>query len=418
MAEDRENKNRNFSFMQETIKQKRIYQTKIVQRLAWAAGCGAVFALAALLMWRIVGPNVLEKEEEAQELQPIVIPEENEPEEEDEPPVYITETISMELEDYKKMYQQLTQISNQAEKSLVNVSAVTVDTDWFDETYTSRRSVTGILIGDNGVELLALTDYERIRDAEELQMAFYDHTTAPAVLKKYDRNTGLAVISVNLSDVSENTREIISYAEFGSSRGVRSGEPVIAAGSPTGSYGSVLFGNLTSVSQTAGLYDGNYSVLTTDIVEADAGSGVLLDWNGQIVGLIESENEVSSQKNTIQAYGISDLKDIIEHLSNNQDVVYMGIVGADVTTAVSEAENIPVGVYVSEAAMGSPAIDAGIQPGDIITSMSGQTITNLKDIRSILLKCSNGQSVQVICQRPDKGGYQELEVSVNLGILE
>lgn len=418
MAEGRENKNTDFSFMQETIKQKRIYQSRVVQKIAWSVASGALFALTALVIWMILVPK-LDQQAEQQEVQPITIPEEEEqPAEQEETQVFITETISMELEDYKKMYQQLMQIGNQAEKSLVNVSALTMDTDWFDETYTSRKSASGLLIGDNGLEILILTSYNRIGHAEKLQVSFFDHTTAPAVMKKYDKNTGLAVVSVNLSDVSESTREIILYADLGSSKTLRSGEPIIAVGSPVGNYGSILFGNLTSVSQTAGIYDGAYNVLTTDMTKADAGSGVLINWSGKIIGVIQDQYEVSGQKETIQAYGISDIKNIIEHLSNNQDIVYMGIVGTDVTTAISEAEQIPIGVYVSSVEMDSPAIEAGIQPGDIIVSMSGQPITNLKDVMGILLKCSNGQNIQVICQRPDKTGYQELELSVNLQILE
>lgn len=418
MAEGRENKNTDFSFMQETIKQKRIYQSRVVQKIAWSVVSGALFALTALVIWMILVPK-LDHQVEQQEMQPITIPEEEEqPVEQEETQVFITETISMELEDYKKMYQQLMQIGNQVEKSLVSVSALTMDTDWFDETYTSQRSASGTLIGDNGVEILILTSYNRIGNAEKLQVSFFDHTTAPAVMKKYDKNTGLAVVSVNLSDVSESTREIILYADLGSSKTLRSGEPIIAVGSPVGNYGSILFGNLTSVSQTAGIYDGAYNVLTTDMVKANAGSGVLVNWSGKIIGVIQDQYEVNGQRGTIQAYGISDIKNIIEHLSNNQDIVYMGIVGADVTTAISEAEQIPIGVYVSSVEMDSPAIEAGIQPGDILVSMSGQPITNLKDVMGILLKCSNGQNIQVICQRPDKTGYQELELSVNLQILE
>ena len=96
----------------------------------------------------------------------------------------------------------------------------------------------------------------------------------------------------------------------------------------------------------------------------------------------------------------------------------MGIVGADVTTAVSETEEIPIGVYVSEVELDSPAIQAGIQPGDIITSMSGQPVTNLKDVMAILMKCSNEQNIQVLCKRLNKNVYQELELSVDLKILE
>lgn len=417
MPEGREN--RNPSFIQETVKQKRFYQSRIVQRLGWAVVSGTLFALAALAVWAVAVPRLIPKAEQ-QEVQPVTLPEPEDPpvEEEEDSPVYIMEQVSMELEDYKKMYQQLMQIGGQVEKSLVSVSAVTVDTDWFDESYISQSSSAGVLVEDNGVELLILTDYEKVKDGESLLVSFYDHTSASAVLKKYDRNTGLAVVSVNLGDISESTRQVITYADFGSSRTLRSGEPVMAVGSPGGNPGSILFGNLTSVSQSAGLYDGNYNVLTTDMTKAHSGSGVLVTWSGKIIGMMQDQCQVSGQENTIQAYGISDIMEVIEHLSNNQDIVYMGIMGADVTTAVSEIEEIPIGVYVSEVAMDSPAIDAGLQPGDIITSMSGQSVTNLKDVMAILMKCSNGQNIQVICQRLNKTIYQELELSVNLKILE
>lgn len=359
---------------------------------------------------------------EKNEIQEIQIPEETGDSEtdnkaEDESPVYITETVSMELKDYEKMYQQLMQIGNQVSKSLVDISAVKTDTDWFDEALTSHKSAAGLIIGDNGMELLILTEHEKVKDGD-LKVRFYDHTEAAGTLKKYDSNTGLAVVSVNLSDVDSSTREVISYAELGSSKSLRSGQPVIVVGNPTGSNGSLLFGNLTSVTQTAELYDSSYNILTTDILKSSNGSGVVADWSGKIIGLLQEKTEVEGQDNTIQAYGISDVKDLIEHLSNNQDIVYMGIVGADVTTSISEQENIPIGVYVSEVSLDSPAIIAGIQPGDIITEINGQAIVNLKDIVATLLKCSNGQTVDVRYKRADASGYQDLQASVTLKVLQ
>ena len=164
-----------------------------------------IFALAATLVWAVLIPHISRKAEE-KELQPIDLPEEAAPGEEDgtgeaEPPVYITETVSMELNDYHKMYQQLMQIGSQVEKSLVNISAVSTDTDWFDESLTTQNSVCGTVVGDNGVELLLLTQYQEIRNAETLLVTFYDHTTAKGTLKKYDKNTGLAVVGVNLGDI-------------------------------------------------------------------------------------------------------------------------------------------------------------------------------------------------------------------------
>ncbi|MCD8241870.1 MAG: S1C family serine protease [Lachnospiraceae bacterium] len=433
MGEDKKDENSNFSFMKEKVKHKPVYQNPLFRKAATAVICGVLFAVAALLVWAFLLPMLRSESEEDVELQPIEIAEEEdeasdeaqqsetedgEQQVDSESTVYITETISLELEDYEKLYQQLSVIASTVQKSLVNISVVSENMDWFAETFTTQNSVSGMLVGDNGLELLILTEYDAVSGGDEYVVTFYDYTTASATLKKYDRNTGLAAISVNLSDISDSTKEIITYAELGSSKSVRSGQSVLAVGNPLGSYGSVLSGSLTSVTQTASLYDGSYNILTTDIAKADGGSGVLINWSGEIVGLIQESCEVNAQTDTIQAYGISDMKDIIEHLSNSQDIVYMGIIGADVTTSVSESENIPVGVYVSEVGMDSPAFRAGIQPGDIIVSMSGQTVTNLSDIKSILLKCSNDQTIQVVCKRLEKTEYQDLELTVDLKILQ
>ena len=420
MEEDKE-KNSGFSFMQEKIKEKPVYANPLVKKALRCILGGALFGGTALLIWALALPRINNRMEK-NEIQEIQIPEEmvdseTDDKDEDESPVYITETVSMELKDYEKMYQQLMQIGNQVSKSLVDISAVKTDTDWFDEALTSHKSVAGLIIGDNGMELLILTEHEKVKDGD-LKVRFYDHTEAAGTLKKYDSNTGLAVISVNLSDVDSSTREVISYAELGSSKSLRSGQPVIVVGNPTGSSGSLLFGNLTSVTQTAELYDSSYNILTTDILRSSNGSGVVADWSGKIVGLLQEKTEVEGQDNTIQAYGISDVKDLIEHLSNNQDIVYMGIVGADVTTSISEQENIPIGVYVSEVSLDSPAITAGIQPGDIITEINGQAIVNLKDIVATLLKCSSGQTVDVRYKRADASGYQDLQASVTLKVLQ
>ena len=420
MEEDKE-KNSGFSFMQEKIKEKPVYANPLVKKALRCILGGALFGGTALLIWALALPRINNRMEK-NEIQEIQIPEEmvdseTDDKDEDESPVYITETVSMELKDYEKMYQQLMQIGNQVSKSLVDISAVKTDTDWFDEALTSHKSVAGLIIGDNGMELLILTEHEKVKDGD-LKVRFYDHTEAAGTPKKYDSNTGLAVISVNLSDVDSSTREVISYAELGSSKSLRSGQPVIVVGNPTGSNGSLLFGNLTSVTQTAELYDSSYNILTTDILKSSNGSGVVADWSGKIVGLLQEKTEVEGQDNTIQAYGISDVKDLIEHLSNNQDIVYMGIVGADVTTSISEQENIPIGVYVSEVSLDSPAITAGIQPGDIITEINGQAIVNLKDIVATLLKCSSGQTVDVRYKRADASGYQDLQASVTLKVLQ
>jgi len=223
---------------------------------------------------------------------------------------------------------------------------------------------------------------------------------------------------VNLADVSENTLGHIAMASLGSSRSVRPGEPVIAVGSPVGVTGSVLYGNLTLTDYKTSVIDGEYSLLITDMVRTADSSGVLLNLQGQVIGLIENKYLSTGNQNMLTAYGISDIKNVIEHLSNSKDLVYIGITGTNVTADITEEQGIPAGVYVTGVEMASPAMSAGIQPGDIITEISGQEITSVVHIQELLLKFSREQVIQVTVMRQGKEGYQEIPCRVALEQLK
>ena len=330
----------------------------------------------------------------------------------------ITEPRELEVEDYADLYTKLKEVADTAGKSLVTVTASSSGTDWFNETYESRRELSGLLVGNNGVELLILAPYSQVEGADTLQAAFADGSTLAAVLKNYDSVTDLAVLSVNLADVEEDTLESIRMAELGSSKSLKAGEPVIAVGSPAGIAGSVKYGNLVASGYKVSVIDGEYNLLITDMERSEKGSGVLLNLSGQVIGLLEDSYLNSSNEGALTAYAISDMKDIIEHLSNSQDLVYMGIHGTDVTEEISEAQGIPAGVYVTGMEADSPAMNSGIQAGDIITEINGKTIPSLSQIREMLLKFSREQVIQVVVMRQGKDGYKEIECSVTLNVLQ
>lgn len=420
MAEEK-NREEEFSFVKEKIKPQRFYQNKtfrkIMLQLILAAVCGltACFVFVISLPWmeeRFHKEERTEisfpKEEEEEDPPP------QEPEKTPEQPIVITETQELELEDYQKLYTKLRSVADACTKSLVTVTAASSDTDWFNETYESRKQSSGLLVGNNGVELLILTVYSRVEAADRLQVTLVDHSSVDAVLKNYDTVTDLAVLSVNLADISEDTMAQIQMADLGSSRNMRAGEMVIAVGSPAGVTGSIVYGSLVSSGYTVSVIDGEYDLLLTDMPRAMESSGVLVDLDGRIVGLIENEYQGPSGGNLLTAYGISGVKSVIEHLSNSQDLVYIGIMGADVTEERSEAQSIPVGVYVTGVEMNSPAMDAGIQQGDVITEISGQTIQSVSEIQEMLLKFSRDQVIQVRVMRLGKEGYKEIPCSVTL----
>ena len=425
MAEEKRREEQEFSFVKEKIKKQPFYQNKTLRRAAlqliFSVVCGAV----ACFVFVIVHPW-MERTFGEQEMTEITIPQEEEeetvtePQEEteDEEPVVITEPRELEVEDYADLYTKLKEVADTAGKSLVTVTASSSGTDWFNETYESRRELSGLLVGNNGVELLILAPYSQVEGADTLQAAFADGSTLAAVLKNYDSVTDLAVLSVNLADVEEDTLESIRMAELGSSKSLKAGEPVIAVGSPAGIAGSVKYGNLVASGYKVSVIDGEYNLLITDMERSEKGSGVLLNLSGQVIGLLEDSYLNSSNEGALTAYTISDMKDIIEHLSNSQDLVYMGIHGTDVTEEISEAQGIPAGVYVTGMEADSPAMNSGIQAGDIITEINGKTITSLSQIREMLLKFSREQVIQVVVMRQGKDGYKEIECSVTLNVLQ
>lgn len=422
MAEEK-HQEEEFSFVKEKIKRQRFYQNrtfrKVIFHLVLAAVCGVIACFAF-----VVSRPFMEERFHEEERTEISLPreEEEEPIEPQEPtapqePIVITETRELELEDYKKLYAKLKGVADECAKSLVTVTATGSDTDWFNETYESREQASGLLVGNNGVEFLVLTTYSQVKSADQLQVTLVNHDSVDAVLKNYDTVTDLAVLSVNLADVPESAMEQIQMANLGSSRNMRAGDLVIAVGSPAGISGSVLYGNLVSSSYPVSVIDGEYDLLLTDMWKASESSGVLVNPDGQIVGLIEQEYRGPGGKDALTAYGISGVKDVIEHLSNSQDLVYIGIMGTDVTEEIADEQSIPTGVYVTGVEMNSPAMDAGIQQGDVITEISGQTIASISEIQEMLLKFSREQVIQVSVMRLGKEGYKEIPCSVTLDRL-
>ena len=422
MAEDRRSNNEEFSFIKEKIKKQPFYQTRRFRQLCYwllmAVLCGVVasfvFVKVQPFMERTFGQD--EKNE-------ITIPRDNDEPDEvaQEPaadPVIITEPQELELSDYQKLYTKLKAVAGEVNKSLVTVMAASSDTDWFNEIYESRREISGLLVGNNGVELLVLIPYEPVKDASLLQVTFVDGTSQEAVLKNYDRVTDLAIVSVNLAAVDDSTMEAVKIADLGSSRNLKAGDNVIAVGSPAGFAGSLKFGNLVAPGHKTSVIDGEYRLLITDMERSDGGTGVLVNLDGQVIGLIEDTYLHASNERAMTAYAISDMKAVIEHLSNSQDLVYMGIKGSQVTAEIAEIQGIPMGVYVSNVEPDSPALNGGLQAGDVITEISGKTVAGVTEIQEMLLKFSKDQVIQVKVMRQGKEEYKEITCSVKLDVLK
>ena len=324
----------------------------------------------------------------------------------------------MDLGGYQTLQNKLYEVGREADKFIVSVMNVKKDTDIFDTNYESTGLGSGVIVADTGGQLLILTEHKTIQGASSIRVTFVDGATVGAELQKYDGNTGIAVLRVNAEDVSKETKKQIAVATLASSVGVSLGQMVLAVGSPIGTIHSVLTGNITSNKNTISTPDCNYTVFTTDMVGTADGSGALINTNGEIIGFVLQDYNLQKDQTTLTAVSISELKGVIELLSNDKSVPYIGLRMSTVTEEISKDYNMPMGVYVRDVEIDSPAMEAGFQSGDVITAIGGEEVMTAEDYEKLILTLKAEDVVRINCRRQSAEGYISLDIDVTVGTLK
>jgi S1-C subfamily serine protease len=284
--------------------------------------------------------------------------------------------------------------------------------------YENKHTCAGLILAENGKEMLILTKTGAINDSDKIAVTFCDGERYSAVCKKSDPNTNMSVIAVDLDDMSDQTKEACKLAELGSSKNSSiDGMPVIAIGDPLGATESVATGQITSHTVRRDMTDTNVSILTTDIYGSSNASGAIINLSGKVLGIITQDGASLDAKNLIQCYAISDIRDKLEKLSNGQEIAYLGIVGMDVTEEAAREFGVPMGAYVKQVVIDSPAMEAGIQNGDVIVKLGTTDITSFSDYKDAMLKCQPEDLMMVTVKRMGRDEYVELSYEITLGKL-
>lgn len=408
-------------FVREKIKDKPKNYKRLWTKLLTAAGCGIVFALTAVLVMVLMFPTLREntqpqvQESQIYETQTQQIAQETQTQEDTQDAT--EEMKEFTIEDYQKIQTQLYAIGNVANKSIVTITSVVSDTDWFNNSYEREGQGSGTIVGDRGNKLMILTERKVIKDASKIRVTFIDDTVAPAELMKYDANTGLAVLSVAKDKLEKSTLSLIGVMSMGSNNSVHKGSIVIALGSPLGTNYSILTGSITSTSNEISTQDSNYSVYTTDIVANKNASGILINTDGEMIGVV-MQNYSAASTGALTAVDVSELDEMIQLLFASKDIPYLGAHISTVTDKISNTYGIPKGVYIKEVEMDSPAMNAGLQSGDVVVQIGDQDITTDDSYTQTVLGLTPGETYSVVFMREGSNGYKELTCEIEAGILK
>ena len=295
-------------------------------------------------------------------------------------------------------------------------------------------SGSGIIVGKNDDELLIATNYHVVEGADTLSVAFTDGNAVEASVKGFDEERDLAVVSVSLDDVKDDTMDAISIAKIGSSDDLKVGEQVVAIGNALGYGQSVTTGivsaknrrmdsdNNTVTDGSDDSSDGVNLIQTDAAINPGNSGGALLNMEGEVVGINSAKLASTEVEGMGYAIAISDVTDILQNLMNetsrdkldDSEHGVLGIEGSSVSSEAVQMYGIPAGVFVKKVTEGGAADKAGLKANSVITEFNGKAVSSIDQLSEYLSYYEPDEEVELTVQVPHGTSYKEETVKVTL----
>lgn len=326
----------------------------------------------------------------------------------------------------------VTDVTEVVEKVMPSVVSITNEfteiTSFFGQNFENegQSSGSGIILGENDEELLIVSNYHVVAEADKLMVQFINGKIAEAKVKGTDSNMDLAVIAVGLDDLDSETKNAISIAKMGDSSALKVGEPAIAIGNALGYGQSVTTGVVSALNRQIEMSE--TGDVSGELIQTDAAinpgnsGGALLNVKGEVIGINSNKIGGGVVEGMGYAIPISSAEPIIQNLMTKEtkDKVkqdergYLGITGINVTADVSEMYGLPKGVCVTQVYDGTAAANAGLIENDIIVGFEGSGVGSMEDLQGYLQYYKKGETVELTIMRATSGVYEEIKRNVTL----
>lgn len=415
MRNDKKASSENYSFIKETIKEQPTDKKRLAGKFLTAAVCGVIFGACAAGTMALIVPKALERFGTAPDQKAVVTLTPSVKAEQVTPTPEATEQekTSASTAWQNDLSDGMSQIAEEPRRALVRISAAGEDSDLLDDSFLEYGDEEGFVFLKNSEAFYILTVSDQMQEADKFTVTFSDGTVTDGILCKKDLRTGFFVIKVPFTSVDEETQEKIPAAPLVTADDMKQTESVIAIGSPSGDYDSLMGGTITSVTGTLKVADEEYGMLTTDMVGSEEGGGILLNSSGEVAGIIWNQEE--DRTNVIRAVETAQLRPLLESMANGEDICYIGIMGATISSYQSENLDVPRGVYVDAVDEDSPAMTAGIQNGDILHALDGQEVQAMEEYASVLQGLNKGTRTTVNVYRKNPfGEYEDVQLKVTI----
>lgn len=398
----------NYSFLQEKIKDEAGSPKTMKKKIVRMIILGFIFGIVACFTFTLLNPVVTgllgrDKEE-------ISIPEDEVEIQEEENRREEEQSAQARAEEQKQL-RLLKELQNEAKKATSSIVYVTGQKKI--EKNTEIKKTAGIIIADNGSQILVLSQTLSDKELKNIRITFADGEEYSANVKMKDNNIGIVICAVEKESMDKDTLKQMKIAPLGNSLLVKSGDPCFMMGKVKKESFALSYGFIASSEEKMEIADGYVELLRADVARATFENGMLFNQNGEMIGLVNSS--VNQNKSLVTVLSISDIKSELEHMSNGRGVPYSGIWGVTLPEEINE-EGINEGICVKEVDTDSPAMEAGVQPGDVITQVGEIKISSMNEYRNALLK-SNVKDMLVLkgLRKGADDSFVEMEFKVVIG---
>lgn len=333
-----------------------------------------------------------------------------------EPNPVIIEAIDADIDDYITMYDDIKKLTDETGKSILTVSSIIEGKDWFGNPIEKRIYTTGLVVENNGTNLMLLVSLDRIKDASSINIEINETIIMDVMLHDYESELNLAVISFNISDLPKRVLKNIAVAPIGESYTLAVGNPIIAMGSPNGYPQSIDMGIITSKGSLASITDYELDFYNTNILFNKESDGIIVNYKGEVVGLITRTLKEGLNIELSTVIGISRVKSYIDKMISQTPRIYCGVIAENLPQVAMADYDVTRGVYVYEVQKDSPAFKAGLMSGDIILNVGDRLISNINNFYSAISDHEQGAQVTFKIKRTSGSSDKEMDIDIVLEV--
>ncbi|MEO8599309.1 MAG: Do family serine endopeptidase [bacterium] len=265
---------------------------------------------------------------------------------------------------------------------------------------------SGVVISPQGY---ILTNNHVVEAADEIEVALADGRKAVAKVVGADPETDLAVIKIDVPNLSAIT--------LGRIEQVRVGDPVLAIGNPFGVGQTVTMGIISALGRNhLGINTFENFIQTDAAINPGNSGGALIDTNGNLLGINTAIYSSSGGSLGIGfAIPVSTVKTVMESIINTGQVVrgWIGVEPQDITPELAESFGLTTksGAIIAGVLRDGPADKAGIKPGDILIAIEDKPVTDTTEMLNLIAQLTPGNKTNFTISRRN----QESAVQVTIG---